>query len=57
MGLALDILRLDVIALMGEYGICVFAPQTQAELESDVTETPAMLEYKPARSLFPKQLL
>jgi predicted HTH domain antitoxin len=40
----LDIPRLDVIELMGEYGISVFAPQTQAELEQEVAETRSMLE-------------
>lgn len=43
----LGLSRLDVIELMGQYGISVFAPQTQAELKREVAETQAMLEqYK-----------
>lgn len=36
--------RLDVIELMGKYGISVFAPQTREELEKEVAETLALLE-------------
>jgi hypothetical protein len=36
--------RLDVIELMGQYGISVFAPQTQEELEQDVAQTLSILE-------------
>lgn len=44
----LNIPRLDVIERMSEYGICVFAPQTQSELEQEVAETIAILESNKA---------
>jgi predicted HTH domain antitoxin len=40
----LNISRLDMIERMEQYGICVFAPQTQTELEQEIAETQAMLK-------------
>lgn len=36
--------RLDVIKLMGKYGISLFAPQSREELEQEVAETLALLD-------------
>ncbi len=43
-GRLLGMHRLDVIELMGKYGISVFAPQTREELEQEVAQTLAILE-------------
>ena len=43
-GRLLGMQRLDVIELMGKYGICVFAPQTTEELKQEVAESLFLLE-------------
>ncbi|NES17809.1 MAG: hypothetical protein F6K41_02465 [Symploca sp. SIO3E6] len=45
-GRLLGMQRLDVIELMGKYGICVFAPQTTEELQQEVAESLALLEQR-----------
>lgn len=40
----LGIPRVEIFDRMGDYGISVFAPQTQTELAQEVAETQAMLE-------------
>lgn len=42
----LGLSRLDVIERMSQYGISVFAEQTQEELEQEVAETLAILEQQ-----------
>lgn len=49
-GRLLGMHRLDVIELMGKYGISVFAPQTREELEQEVAQTLAILEQHQQRS-------
>lgn len=47
-GRVLGISRLEVLELMGQYGVPIFSDQNREELEQEVTETLKLLEDSPA---------
>jgi len=43
----LGVSRLEVLELMGQYGVAIFPDQNREELEQEVTETLQLLEDFP----------